>query len=260
MFISFTLAHMKTTHSSIHIYHDLATLTRAVAQRWLELSIEAATEQRQFHIALSGGTTPRYLYEQLTLPGFIDKIPWDSTHIYFGDERCVPPDHQDSNFRMANDALLQHVPIPRNQIHRIEAEIPVPHLCATRYERVLDENLPSTRQGGKYFDLILLGLGPDGHIASLFPDTAILQEDTRLVAPVYVEKLKCWRISLTFPAIGLARHIIILVAGHNKADIIAQVLGNKPHMNNFPVEMIHTPATPEWYLESAAAKYLPPDQ
>jgi len=245
------------THNTIHVCHDLTTLGRAVAHRWLEISAQAHAGSGQFHVALSGGTTPRYLYEQLLSPAFSDKISWDTTHVYFGDERCVPPDHPDSNFRMANDALLQHVPIPLNQIHRIEAENPKPELCAAEYEKCLYEYLPSAHQGEKYFDLLLLGLGPDGHIASLFPNTEILQERARLVAPVYVEKLQAWRISMTFAAIGLAHHIIILVAGDNKADIIAQVLGRRLHMRKFPVEMINTPGKLEWYLDSAAAIHLP---
>jgi len=251
---------MDPSHNSVHVCHDLASLSRAVAQRWLELSEQARALHGGFHVALSGGSTPRHLYEQLVSPAFVDKIAWDATHIYFGDERCVPPDHPDSNFRMANDALLQHVPIPRNQIHRIEADDPDTELCAARYEQCLYEHLPETPQGGRYFDLILLGLGPDGHIASLFPDTDILQEHTRLVAPVFVEKLPAWRVSITFAAIGLARHVIILVAGDNKADIIARVIGNKLHMKKFPVEMIKTSGKLEWYLDSAAAIHLPSGQ
>lgn len=251
--------HMSSIHNSIHIHDDLATLGRAVAQRWLEISVQASARHGHFHVALSGGSTPRYLYEQLVSPVFSNKMPWDATHIYFGDERCVPPDHQDSNFHMANDALLQHVPIPLNQIHRIEAENPDQELCAAQYEKCLYDSLPDITPGEKYIDLMLLGLGTDGHIASLFPDTEILREHTRLVAPVYVEKLQSWRISMTFAAIRLARHVIILVAGNNKADIISQILGDRPPMKKFPVEMIHARSIPEWHLDSAAAIYLRPN-
>jgi 6-phosphogluconolactonase len=247
---------MDPANNSIHIHPDLAALSRSVAERWQELSSQADVDHGQFHVALSGGTTPRHLYERLASSAFIDRIPWGCTHIYFGDERCVPPDHDDSNFHMASEALLQYVPIPSQQIHRIEAELPDPQSGAIRYEKCLDVYLPQTLQGEKYFDLVLLGLGPDGHIASLFPGSDILQEHARLVAPVYVEKLRAWRISITFAAISLARHIIILVAGENKADIIARVLGNDSHMNKFPVEMIITSAKIEWHLDSAAAALI----
>ena len=247
---------MDPANHSLHIFPDLAALSAAVAGRWLELSDLACADHGQFHVALSGGTTPRHLYERLVSSAFIDRISWAATHIYFGDERCVPPDHQDSNFRMASEALLQHVPIPQQQVHRIEAELPDPESGAARYEKCLDEYLPKTARGEKYFDLILLGLGPDGHVASLFPGSEILNEHTRLMAPVYIEKLQAWRISMTFAAIGLARHVIILVAGENKADIIAQVLGNGSRVKKFPVEMLNTAATPEWYLDSAAASRL----
>jgi len=247
---------MNPGRHSIMVYPDLPALGQAVAQRWRRLAIQAHSETGQFHVALSGGTTPRYLYTQLASPDLVEALPWGTTHIYFGDERCVPPDHNDSNFRMASETLLQHVSIPQQHIHRIEAENPAPELCAIRYEKCLEDNLPCTPQGRKYFDLILLGLGPDGHIASLFPDSDILHEQAKLVAAVYVEKLQSWRISLTFTAIALARHIIILVAGDNKADIIAQVLGYKPHTIKFPVEMLHESAAPEWYLDTAAAALL----
>lgn len=248
---------MSTTHRSIEVCSDLPALGQAVARRWRELAIQAVKDSGQFHVALSGGTTPMHLYKQLIAPDMLKAMPWNSTHVYFGDERCVPPDSEDSNFRMANETLFQHVPIPQQHIHRIEAENSAPELCAIRYENSLEENLPCTAQGRKYLDLILLGLGPDGHIASLFPDTDILHEQVKMVAAVYVEKLQSWRVSMTFTTLALARHIIILVAGKDKADIIAQVLGNKPHNREFPVEMLNDCATIEWYLDATAASLLP---
>jgi 6-phosphogluconolactonase len=248
---------MHYDHCSIVVCPDLVALGQTVARRWQELATQAHAASGQFHVALSGGTTPRYLYTQLASRDLSAVLPWAATHIYFGDERCVPPDDKDSNFRLASETLLQHVPIPQQQIHRIEAENPAPELCAIRYEKCLEYNLPTTPYGRKYLDLVLLGLGPDGHIASLFPDSDILHEQTKLVAAVFIEKMQTWRISLTFTALGLARNIIVLVAGDNKAEIIAQVLGNKPHTKQLPVEMLHDAVAPEWYLDAAAAALLP---
>ena len=247
---------MDNRHHSIHIFPDLNDLYAAVTERWRELAVDAVNDHGEFHVALSGGTTPRYLYEQLATPALAKVLPWHTTHIYFGDERCVPPDHKDSNFHMASEALLRHVPIPQQQIYRIEADIPEPAVGASRYEQQLGASLPRDNRNGKYFDLIMLGLGPDGHIASLFPDSDILTEHNKLVSAVHVDKIQAWRISLTFIAIGLARHVIILVAGENKSDIIAKVLGNRPHSEAFPVEMIPSSTNPEWYLDAAAANQL----
>jgi len=245
---------MDAAHNTVHICRNPDDLSRKVAQRWLEVSEQANRSRGHFHVALSGGSTPQLLYRQLASPAFIEMIAWHTTHVYFGDERCVPPNHPDSNYRMAHEALLRHVPIPHIQVHRIEAEQDDPELCASRYAQCLKTHLPATSDGEKFLDLVLLGLGPDGHIASLFPDTDILNEHTRWVAPVYVAKLQAWRISMTFKALGLARHVIILVAGDSKADIIAQVLGNRPHMTKYPVEMLRIADQFEWYLDTAAAK------
>ncbi len=238
----------------VHIYNNTDALSRAAAQRWIELAEQAIKARGQFHIALSGGTTPRSLYECLASPEFAGRVDWQHVHVWFGDERTVPPGHPDSNYRMACEALLSHVPIPPAHVHRIEAE---KDAAAQAYETLITASIPRSAAGVAQFDLILLGLGPDGHVASLFPDTAILQERVRQVAAVHVDKLNTWRISLTLPVIDSARHIIVLVAGAAKAEIVRQILTEGQRSVPYPVQMIHPAGTFEWYLDAAAAQALP---
>jgi 6-phosphogluconolactonase len=240
----------------LRIHADADALIDAVAQRWLELTNNAINARGKFHVALSGGTTPRALYRRLSQPKFADRIAWDRVHVYFGDERTVPPDHSDSNYRMAREALLDHVPIPAAQVHRIEGELEDPHVAASKYIRDLSRNLPLSAQGVVQFDLLLLGVGPDGHIASLFPATPVLHERARLVEAVYVEKLSTWRITITLPVIDHARHVLILVSGETKAPIIRDVFTTR-RTPPYPVQLINPQGLLEWHLDHAAAALLP---
>jgi 6-phosphogluconolactonase len=240
----------------LRIHADANTLIDAVAKRWLEIANEAINARGKFHVALSGGSTPRSLYRLLALPQFAERIPWDRVHIYFGDERTVPPDHNDSNFRMAKEALLDHVAIPLAHIHRIKGELEDPHDAAGEYTRELTSNLPLSAQGVVQFDLLLLGVGSDGHIASLFPATPVLHERARLVEAVRVEKLDSWRITLTLPVIDHARHVLILVSGDAKAPIIRDVFATR-RTPPYPVQLINPQGMLEWHLDQAAAALLP---
>ena len=240
----------------LRIYADAAALIDAVAQRWLDLAGSAINARGKFHVALSGGSTPRALYRRLTHPKFASRIPWDRVHIYFGDERTVPPDHADSNYHMAKEALLDHVPIPATHIHRIEGEIADPHVAAGKYIRELTGNLPLSAQGVVQFDLLLLGVGSDGHTASLFPATPVLYERARLVEAVYVEKLEAWRITVTLPVIDHARHVLILVSGDQKASIVRDVFTTR-RAPPYPVQLINPQGILEWHLDQAAAALLP---
>ena len=235
--------------------HADADLIEAVAKRWLEIANEAISARGIFHVALSGGSTPRSLYRLLAHPKFAEHIPWDRVHIYFGDERTVPPDHNDSNFRMAKEALLDHVAIPLAHIHRIKGELEDPHEAAGTYTRELTTNLPLSAQGVVQFDLLLLGVGSDGHIASLFPSTPVLHERARLVEAVHVEKLDSWRITVTLPVIDHARHVLILVSGDAKAPIIRDVFATRTPP--YPVQLINPQGMLEWHLDQAAAALLP---
>lgn len=240
----------------LRIHADANALIEAVAQRWVEVANSSISARGKFHVALSGGSTPRSLYRLISQPKFANRIPWDRVHIYFGDERTVPPDNSESNYRMAKEALLDHVAIPNAQIHRIEAELEEPYIAANDYTRELTTNLPLSSQGVVQFDLLLLGVGNDGHTASLFPGTQVLHERARLVEAVYVEKLDSWRITLTLPVIDHARHVLILVSGDAKAPIIRNVFGTS-HTPPYPVQLINPQGILEWHLDQAAASLLP---
>ncbi len=237
----------------VTIFPDLAALNHAAVQRWIGLYREAVRERGVFHVALAGGSTPRQLYRQLSHPDIARKVDWERVHIYFGDERSVPCDHPASNYRMAKESLLDRVPIPASHIHRMKTELDDMGEVARRYEEVLLENLPVSDGGVPLFDLILLGIGPDGHTASLFPGTDILNERERFVAAVYVEEKTTWRVSLTFPVIDSARHILFLVAGKDKQQVVKMVLSGTPTSPPLPVQMLHPAGEVEILLDSEAA-------
>lgn len=236
-------------------YSGLKALNQAAADFFLISARAAVARQGAFHVALAGGSTPQALYELLAMPEYIETVPWESVHIYFGDERSVPPDHKESNYKMAYDALLSHVPIPESQIHRIKAEYSDAHSAATDYSTRLRDCLPLSVSGEVEFDLILLGIGPDGHTASLFPNTDILHEHNALVAAVYVEDKATWRVSLTFPVLDQARQLLFLVAGSNKAEVVCQVLGHAVNDTIFPVQQIKN-RQQLWLIDQEAAELL----
>lgn len=241
----------------LRLFADSDALNYAAAQRWAQLAEAAISARGKFHVALSGGSTPRALYRRLANPDFANRIAWDRVHVYFGDERSVPPNHPDSNYYQAKDALLNHVPIPPAQIHRMEGEREDIHEAATKYAQLLSSRLPMSAQGVVQFDLLLLGIGPDGHIASLFPGTPVLHERARLVEAVFVEKLQTWRITLTLPVIDHARHVLILVDGEKKAPILRDVFSARTALPPYPVQLINPQGVLEWYIDKEAASLLP---
>lgn len=240
----------------LRIYPDHEALIDAAVQRWLALADGAVAARGRFHVALSGGSTPRTLYRRLAGEAVADRVAWDKVHVYFSDERTVPPDHEDSNYRMAKEALLDHVPIPAAQVHRIEGESLDPHAAALKYTRILTKHLPLSSQGVAQFDLLMLGLGQDGHVASLFPATPVLHERARLVEAVEVDKLHTWRITVTLPMIDHARQVMILVSGGDKAPIVRDVFTTR-RTPPYPVQLINPQGALEWYLDQAAAALLP---
>jgi 6-phosphogluconolactonase len=207
-----------------------------------------------FRVALSGGNTPRALFALLADESapFRARVPWDRLHFFWSDERCVPPTDRESNFKAADDALLTRAPIRREQVHRIPAELPDPEEAARRYE----ETLKAEFGGAPVFDLIYLGLGPDGHTASLFPETKAVAEEKKLVAANYVAEKKAYRVTFTFPIINAAKAVHFLVAGPDKAETARQVLNEAPSAAR-PASLVR-PAHGNvlWFLDQAAARRL----
>ncbi len=237
----------------IVIFPDPPALAREAARRFTDLAREAAESRGRFSVALSGGSTPGALYRLLAVEPDRGQIPWAQVHLFWGDERCVPPDDPGSNYRLAGDTLLDHVPIPAGNVHRVRGELE-PGAAARAYERGLNDYFcgPRTR-----FDLILLGVGGDGHTASLFPGSGALQESERLALAVeaHYEGRPASRVTLTLPAINTARHIWFLVTGSAKADIVQAVLegedGGLPAQRICPTAGVLT-----WLLDAGAASQL----
>lgn len=194
---------------------------RDAAEFILQQARTALAERGQFRIALSGGNTPRPVYTELARIG--RELPWDRLFFTFGDERCVPPDDPQSNYRMARESLFVLAPVPEKSIARMRGEID-PEIAAQEYEETLDSLATERGEPVYRHDLILLGMGNDGHTASLFPGTAALQEKTRKVVANFVPKLEAWRITFTFPLIAQARHICFLANANKNAALLEKVL------------------------------------
>jgi 6-phosphogluconolactonase len=241
----------------VRVVADEAALHAAAAAE-IAMALAAAVDARgTASLVLSGGSTPRGVYAALvqgaTLPA---PIPWSKTHVFWGDERHVPPDHPDSNFRMAHEALLAHVPVRHDFVHRIAAELADPAAAAARYARQV-RDVVDPAGGTPRFDVVLLGLGADGHVASLFPDSAALAPDAPLVAAPFVEAMRAYRLTMTLPLLNAARVVIGLVSGAGKAAAVRDVLQPRPETPVLPGRLVH----PDqgrllWLLDRAAAALL----
>lgn len=240
----------------IRVVAGVNELSRTAAEAIVLRAADAIRDHGRFVVALSGGSTPRSLFQLLASPEYAARIDWTKVHVCWGDERCVPPEDSQSNYRMASDALLDHVAIPESNVHRMRGE-DAPEVAAAAYEATLRElfDMPQQHQGDfPAFDLILLGLGADGHTASLFPDGAVLHERTRWVAADYGESVSMWRITLTLPLINAARHVLFLVAGDDKADMVQRILGAHHESELLPaarVAPVH--GILHWLMDAAAA-------
>lgn len=207
----------------------------------------------RFMIALAGGSTPRILYRALGSSTNANLLTWGPWHIFWSDERCVPPDHADSNYRMAKEAFLDLVAVPADQIHRMRGE-DSPDAAAEQYDQSLRQVF---RAALPAFDLILLGLGEDGHIASLFPGTAALQEKTRLVVANWVPQISANRITFTLPLINAARRVVFLVSGQSKAAALKEVLNPNPALPPLPAARVRQKSGElHWFLTQDAAGLL----
>lgn len=225
------------------------------AARRFDIAARAAVRDRGvFHVALAGGSTPRRLYERLAGDADWSALPWARSQVYFGDERCVPPNHDDSNFRMAHEALLSRVPVPAESVHRMEGERPDPVEAAARYEAQVRSTIPHAPGDVPRLDLVLLGLGADGHTASLFPGTTALDEGSGLVAATWVEDLHAHRLTMTFSLLNAARAVVFMVAGGDKTGALQRVLDPPAGLPLAPAARVrpHT-GTLTWLLDAAAA-------
>jgi 6-phosphogluconolactonase len=236
----------------LHVYDDAPTLARAVADLFARTADVAVAGRGDFHVALSGGNTPRTAYELLAEEPLRDEIPWANVFVYFGDERCVPPANEQSNYRMAEEAFLSSVPIPQANVHRIAGEVDPGH-AANEYASLLRADFGNVPQ----FDLVMLGLGPDGHTASLFPGTPPETDTDSLVRAVYAQSQEMWRVTITPKVINSARNVVFAVEGAEKAEILASVLEGPIDPVKYPAQIVH-PYSGRliWLVDASAAGML----
>ncbi|MEQ8674304.1 MAG: 6-phosphogluconolactonase [Aggregatilineales bacterium] len=239
--------------TEIQRFSDGDALALAGADFFVQTAVIAIASRGKFTVALSGGSTPRNLHQLLTREPFLSQVDWSKVYVYWGDERTVPPDAAESNYKMARETLLEHVPIPEVQVHRMRGEID-PEAAATEYGRLIKAHFdpPDTR-----FDLIFLGMGDDGHTASLFPHTAALNEVEHRCVANFVPKLDTWRITLTAPVINSAANVVFLVGGASKAEALKAVIEDEYQPETYPSQLI----APEdgqliWMVDEAAAALL----
>ncbi|MFI5340875.1 MAG: 6-phosphogluconolactonase [Candidatus Methylomirabilales bacterium] len=243
----------------IRILAEGEELSRVAAEEFVLLANEAVEASGRFSVALSGGSTPKGVYALLAdkEAGFRARVAWDKVHVFWGDERHVLPDHLESNYHTAREALLSRVPIPPENIHRIPAENPDATKAAEEYAEALREFFRLSAGQFPRFGLILLGMGPDGHTASLFPGTTAVFEQTRLVVALWVEKFKTYRITLTPPVLNNAACTIFLVSGEEKAETLRAVLQGPYQPDRLPAQIVR-PVNGQllWMVDRAAAQLL----
>ncbi|MGB8064741.1 MAG: 6-phosphogluconolactonase [Candidatus Sulfotelmatobacter sp.] len=245
-----------SSSATIRILSTPQELFAAAAEEVIKATNEAVAERGRFAIALSGGSTPKSLYNLLATNART-VLPWDKMFFFWGDERHVPPTDPESNYRMTDEAMLAKVPVPPGNVFRIPAENPDAAAVAEDYEKTLRKFFKLDPDSVPRFDLILLGLGPDGHTASLFPGTAALHEKSRLVVANWVEKLKTHRLSLTLPVLNAARCVAFLVSGTDKATVLKTVLEEDAPGEQYPAKLVRpSDGNLVWLLDRAAASGL----
>jgi 6-phosphogluconolactonase len=248
---------MPSNAPEIKIVADVAQLNRTAADEFLTAAQTSIRARGRFCVALAGGSTPRGVYSLLAedQSNPEKRLPWEKVFVFFGDERHVPPDDAESNYRMARESLLSKVPIPQQNVFRIAGELDA-NIAAAQYEQQLLNFFQIGPEEWPRFDLIMLGMGPDGHTASLFPDSPALQENHRKVVANWVEKFQSYRLTFTFPLLNHAAEVMFLVSGESKAEVLKDVLGS-PEKATYPCQRVR----PEngrllWIVDKAAAKLL----
>jgi 6-phosphogluconolactonase len=239
----------------IQIFADANEVARAAALRFVELARASVEARGRFSVALAGGSTPKRIYELLAGEDFAAGFDWSNVHVFFGDERCVPPDDADSNYRMANEALLSRVALPEENVHRMRGEGD-----AVANARLYEDELRGffgESAAWPEFDLVMLGMGDDGHTASLFPGTHALDVHAAWVTANWVEKFDAYRVTLTAPAINHARQVMFIVTGTGKAARLQEVIHGAHDPRRLPSQLIRPHAGAlAWFLDEAAAAKL----
>lgn len=233
----------------IRVFETAEAVALAARDEFVRCAKDAIAKKKRFDVVLSGGRTPEALYKALVESA----IDWKRVHVWFGDERCVPPVHADSNFHMAAGALLSHVPIPASSVHRMHGELEA-YRAAEMYEIEMKRSLSLDDGEWPRFDLVLLGLGADGHTASLFPDSTALDDDQQLCCATWVEKFKAYRLTLTFPVFDNAAKVLFLACGADKADAFAKAAVEKPNADTPPAGRVRpSNGELEWWIDRALA-------
>jgi 6-phosphogluconolactonase len=245
----------------LEVLPTAAALAEALARRFIGAAGDAIRSRGEFVVALCGGSTPRSMYARLATPPFVSSLNWSRIQVLWGDERCVRPDQPTSNYRMAREVLLDHVPVPAANVHRIRGE-DLPAEAAMAYERTIRCVLrtptgPPCSTPGARIDLVLLGLGDDGHTASLFPGMAAVHDSTRWVTAEYVAAVSMWRVTLTPAIINAAAEVVFVVAGSAKAAIVQRVLEGPHRPRELPAQLI-APSDGRvlWLIDASAATEL----
>lgn len=229
---------MNTRKKDLIICSNAEEVSQRAAELFEQIAVESVQSRGCFTVALSGGTTPKALYSLLAGEPFARRLPWSDLHLFWGDERCVAPDHPKSNYGMARIALLDKVAIPEKNVHRMRGEEASPELAAAEYEQTLRDFFHLLGDEEPRLDLIFLGMGNDGHTASLFPGTGALKETQKLVVANYVARLGAYRITLTPPAINRASYVIFLISGTSKADVLRDVLEGPYDPERLPSQLV----------------------
>jgi 6-phosphogluconolactonase len=218
---------------------DGSALARRAAEQLVDIAEEAVAKRGRARIAISGGSTPKAAFQLLADPGqpFLKRMPWEKLDLYWVDERTVPPDHPESNYRMTREAMLDRVPLKPEQIHRMEGELE-PDVAASRYESLLRNTFRLEGAETPRFDLVQLGMGDDGHTASLFPHTEALHEMGRLVTANQVPQKDTWRVTLTWPVINQGSSVFFLIGGKNKAELVKEVFTGQRDPERLPSQLI----------------------
>lgn len=244
----------KITGGTVEIWRDSVEISRRAAEMFTGIAREAIAERGRFDVALSGGTTPRMTYELLASEEYSTRVDWPLVHFFWSDERCVPPGNEQSNYLLAAEAMLNHLPIEPEQIHRMHGEDEAKQAAAA-YEAELRTHF---RSDEPRFDLIYLGMGDDGHTASLFPGSAAIEDRDHMIAAPFVEKFQTHRLTMTLRTINAAAQVIFLTAGAAKANVLREVLRDgETEARPLPARLVRpTSGDLLWLVDEAAAAKL----